>query len=111
MNGHSQPSLADAIEVLEQVVMSVPLAEIPTLLGAMEKVKALGWGRMLAGPHNAQEDIGLLTIKEVAQRLKVSEYKAYEMVRQGVLKKTAIGTTSVRVKPSDLSAYLAQRGA
>jgi excisionase family DNA binding protein len=51
-----------------------------------------------------------LTIPEVAKRLKVSEYRAYELVRQGEIKKTPLGEKSVRVKPSDLAAYLAKQG-
>ncbi|NOU09373.1 MAG: helix-turn-helix domain-containing protein [Nitrospira sp.] len=61
------------------------------------------------GLSTGQAEDGLLTIPEVAKRLKVSEYRAYELARQGVLKSVRLGK-SVRVKPEDLTYYLAQQG-
>lgn len=65
--------------------------------------------RALMGTLNGQGDSGLLTIKDVAQRLKVSEYRVYELARQGALKSVRLGK-SVRVTPADLGAYIAQQG-
>jgi excisionase family DNA binding protein len=109
MNQNGTPT-TQAMQVLEAAVQSVPVGELPALLGQVERVKALAWSRMLTGPGGGQGADELLTVPEVAQRLKVSKDRAYELVRQGQIKKTPIGTKSVRVKPSDLVAFLAQQG-
>lgn len=105
------PQLAATLLVaaLEQVVEAVPVADLPALLGALEKIKVIGWGRTMHGPHTGQEEHHLLTIPEVAKRLKVSEYRAYELARQGSLKSVRLGK-SVRVKSSAMADYLAQQG-
>jgi excisionase family DNA binding protein len=104
--------LAQAIQVLEEAVQSVPLTELPALLGKLEKAKALGWGRMLTGPgsqHGQGED-ELLTVPEVAKRLKLSTYRIYDLCRQGVLKSVRLGK-SVRVKSAAMTEYLTKQGA
>src|SRR5438067_756019 len=52
---------------------SVPLAEIPAVLGALEGVKATLWARLAvpAAPNGAGDH--LLTIVEAAERLRVPE--------------------------------------
>jgi len=107
MKASGAPKLADVMRVIEDAVSAVTLAELPLLLGHLEKIKALGWGRMIAAPSNGYADMNLLTVPEVAKLLKVSEYKTYELVRQGAIKKISIGD-SVRVKLSDLQAYLSR---
>lgn len=109
MNGNSTPTLAETMHALEAAVSSAPMAELPGLLGLIEKVKALGWGRMLAGQPTGHQEDELLTIPEVAKRLKLSPYRVYELSRQGVLKSIRLGK-SVRVKPEDVAAYIAQQG-
>lgn len=66
--------------------------------------------RALMGWHNGRQEDELLTMQDVAQRLKVSRYRAYELARQGVLKAVRLGK-SVRVRPADLAAYVAQQEA
>jgi excisionase family DNA binding protein len=99
------------LTALEQAVQEMPLSDLPAVLGHLEKLKVVAWSRMLTGPQNGQGDDELLTVPEVATRLKVSKDRAYELVHRGDIKKTPIGTRSVRVKPSDLAAYLARQGA
>ena len=77
----------------------IGLASIQPLLVQRALMPALSGGPM--------ED--LLTIDQVAARLKLSQYRAYELCRQGELKAIRLGK-SVRVKPSDLQAYVAQHG-
>lgn len=107
MNG--KLALTETLRNLEVAISSVPMAELPGLLGLLEKVKAMGWGRMLAGQTTGPQDDGLLTIPDVARRLQVSTYRAYELARHGQLKTVRLGK-SVRVKPEDLAAYIAQQG-
>lgn len=101
--------VSDLLTALENTVQSASLADLPCLLGRLEQVKAVGWGRVFAGPHNGAKETELLTAKEVAVKLKISEYRAYELVRHGDLQAVRLGK-SVRVKPSALAEYLAQHG-
>jgi excisionase family DNA binding protein len=98
------------LAALEQAVQAASLTDLPGVLGRLERVKAIGWGRMLAGPENGPGAGELLTVPDVAQRLKVSEYRAYELCRQGVLKSVRLGK-SVRVTPAAVADYLARHGA
>ncbi|MBX3325166.1 MAG: helix-turn-helix domain-containing protein [Nitrospira sp.] len=66
--------------------------------------------RALAGLRDEDDEDLLLTIPQVAKRLKVSEYRAYELARQGALKSVRLGK-SVRVKPSDIDEYISKQGA
>ena len=66
--------------------------------------------RALMCQNNREGEVALLTIKEVAQRLNVSEYRVYELARHGILKSVRLGR-SVRVRPSAVTEYLAQSGA
>jgi excisionase family DNA binding protein len=61
---------------------------------------------LTASQDEHEED--LLTIPQVAKRLKVSDYRAYELARQGFLKSVRLGK-SVRIKQSALVEYLADQ--
>ncbi len=95
---------------LERTLTETPVDGLPEFIGLLATFQAraqlrLSTGQTLtaAGPEE------LLTMPEVAKRLKVSDYRAYELARQGVLKTVRLGK-SVRVKPSDLAEYVAQQG-
>ncbi|MBH0176776.1 MAG: helix-turn-helix domain-containing protein [Nitrospira sp.] len=62
--------------------------------------------RALAARTRENAENELLTMQEVAAKLKISKDKAYELVRQGVLPSVHVGR-SVRVKPASLEAYIA----
>ncbi len=51
----------------------------------------------------------LLTVKELAQRLRVSEATAYILVKQGKIASYRIGGNrgAIRIRPEDVVAYLA----
>lgn len=78
------------------------------LLIRMASIHALLIQRALMVAQKGQEECGLLTIKDVAARLKLSTYRAYELARQGGLKSVRLGK-SVRVKPEDLAEYLTRQ--
>src|SRR5688572_7302375 len=63
--------------------------------------------RALAPSVSRTDEDGLLTMNEVAVKLKISEDKAYELVRQGALQSIHMGRL-VRVKPSSLAEYVAR---
>ena len=88
---------------------TLPPEVAQVLLIALVSLQPLLIQRALMGPGNGQEKDHLLTVPQVAARLKLSPYRTYELCRQGVLKSVRIGR-SVRVKPSAVADYLAQQG-
>lgn len=103
-------TLADALLRLQIAVADVPIQQVPALLGAMEQIKAVGWTRIHCATERTDGEDELLTVSEVAQRLKVSAYRCYELIRRGEIRKVLLGK-SVRVRPADLAAYLSQHRA
>lgn len=95
------------VATLEQAITETPLAEIPALIGVLATLQAKAQMKMLTGHAPVKpEPEELLTIPEVAQHLKVSTYRAYELARQGILKSVRLGK-SVRVKSSAMAEYVA----
>lgn len=109
MNANGKPTLAETMQALEAVVSSAPVAQLPALLGLLEKAKAMGWGRMLAEKQHGDEE-RLLTASDVAERLQLSEYRVRELIHQGRIKRAPLDGRTVRVKPSDLAAYISSNG-
>lgn len=109
MTPNGKPTLAETMQALEVAVSSSPVAELPGLLGLLEKVKAMGWGRMLAEKQHGDEE-RLLTASDVAERLQLSEYRVRELIHQGRIKRVPLDGKAVRVKPSDLAAYISSNG-
>ncbi len=79
------------------------------LLIGLASIQPVLLQRALIASGHGHEDEQLLTIPEVAKRLKVSHYRAYELARQGMLKSVRLGK-SVRVKPAAVDEYVAQHG-
>ena len=104
-------NLQTALAVLEQMIASATPAQCPGLVCELERLKAMAWGRIMAGtasPSQAtpcEED--LLTIPQVAARLKMSPYRAYELARQGKLRVVRIGKL-VRVTPTAIQEFVAR---
>lgn len=105
MNGNGKPTLAQILRTLEAAISSVPMAELPGLLGLLEKIKAMGWGRMLAEKQHGDEE-RLLTASDVAERLQISEYRVRELIHQGRIKRAPLDGRAVRVRPGDLLSYI-----
>lgn len=113
MNG--KPTLAETVQALEVAISAVPLAEIPGLLGHLERLKAVSLLRMIEAPQHEHAVGELLTVPQAAKRLKISTYRTYEMCRNGELKAIRVGKPdkkrqSVRVRPEDLVAYIDRNG-
>jgi excisionase family DNA binding protein len=81
-------------ETAERLLIS--LATIQPILIQRALARSLG-----------SDDSELLTTEEVAQKLKISEDKAYELVRNGSLQSVRMGRL-VRVKPSSLTNYISR---
>jgi excisionase family DNA binding protein len=88
-------------------VVELSPAVARTLLIGLVCLQPLLIERALMGQQVGQREDELLTVPEVAKRLKVSNYRAYELVRQGTLKSVRLGKKSVRVRPAALAEYLA----
>jgi excisionase family DNA binding protein len=105
------PIYRPILSVLEEIFNQLPLKDYPALVGELERLKLIAVGRIMAQSpafnHSATCD--LLTIPEVAKRLRISEYRAYELARQGVLQSIRLGR-SVRVNPAAVADYLARQG-
>lgn len=93
---------------LEQALTDTPIAEIPALIGVLATLQAKAQLKLAGQRAVKHEQEELMTIPEVARQLKVSPYRAYELARQGVLKSVRLGR-SIRVKPSALTEYIAQK--
>lgn len=102
------PSLDQLIQdPAKAAILSPEIAQ--ALLIGLASIQPLLVQRALMGSSDKIGEEDLLTIDQVATRLKLSQYRAYELCRQGELKAIRLGK-SVRVKPSDLQAYVAQHG-
>jgi excisionase family DNA binding protein len=88
----------------------LPPETAQALLIELASLQPLLLQRALMASRNGNGTDILLTIPEVAQQLKVSTYRAYELCRQGAVKSVRLGK-SVRVKASAVADYLAQQGA
>ncbi len=98
-------NLASIIDPIKQAIQQATAKECPELIGLLEMLKAQAWSKMttssngetIAGPET-------YTIPEVAAILKLSEYRCYELARQGKLPHNKIGK-SVRVTAAQLAAF------
>jgi excisionase family DNA binding protein len=111
------PTSLTEIPTLDQLLadpakaVTLPPEMAQTLLIGLVSLQPVLIQRALISSLKGRQEDELLTMRDLARRLKVSEYRAYELVRQGEIKKTSVGGKSVRVSASDLAAYLAkQRG-
>jgi excisionase family DNA binding protein len=104
----SVPTIDELLKNPAKVAAVTPETAQALLIG-LASIQPLLIQRALMGLSPGQAEDGLLTIPDVAARLKLSTYRAYELARQGVLKSVRLGK-SVRVKPEDVAAYIAQQG-
>ena len=102
------PSLDQLIQDPAKAAILPPEIAQAILIG-LASLQPLLVQRALMGSSDKVGEEDLLTIDQVATRLKLSQYRAYELCRHGELKAIRLGK-SVRVKPSDLQAYVAQHG-
>jgi excisionase family DNA binding protein len=100
--------LKPIIESLEQDLQNLAPADCPAILGELERLRAMLWTRMMTTPATTKgshrDDQNSYTIPEVAQRLKISAYRGYELARQGKLPHQKIGKL-VRVTAAQLAEF------
>lgn len=89
----------------------IPRAQLPVLIAALAALSAQAQLRLVVGDGKPIAGDGqVLTVPEVAQRLKMSSYRVYELARHGTLQSQKYGK-SVRVTPAAVADYLAHQGA
>ena len=93
---------------LDRLLIELPLRDCPGLLGELERLKGIAWGKIIAGEGGNQTTRAndLLTMAQVAKRLNVPETRAYELARQGKLPAVKIGKY-VRMTAKALAEYQA----
>ncbi len=109
-NGASPTSL---IAELEKVLVDTPTEHVPVLLGELERIKVSLMSKLMqASVPKAEPALGeevWLTIPQVAERLGIPIQRAYELARhQGGLPTIRLGK-SLRVSPTELTAWLGQQ--
>ena len=101
----------DLLSSLETLIQDADHADCVNLIGQLERMKALAWRKILAGPAPVVREVeAVLTVPQVAQQLNMSAYRIYELCRTGTLKSYKC-VKSVRVKPSAVADYLATQEA
>ncbi len=105
--------LNDMMNDLQKAVIDVPTSDIPVLIGELEKLRVTLWarivGEMVSQKNNPIIDESLLSIPQVAERLKIPVARCYELARhQDGLPTIRLGK-SLRVSPTELTAWLGQQ--
>jgi len=88
-------------------VTSAEPAELPAIVGALAQAQAVALALLMAQTRELLEpdNVGLLTMQQVAERLGVPEENARELGRRGILPTVHVGKY-VRVQPEDLQDYI-----
>src|SRR5215203_2686274 len=96
------------LPTIEESLTQASWEECVLFVGDLERLKAMAWGKIVAGKasQSSSEGTNLITIAEAAARLSIPESRAYELARQGKLPAVRIGKY-VRVSAKALAAYQA----
>jgi excisionase family DNA binding protein len=105
MKSEKAPSLDSLLTNPSSIAMLSPETALRLLISFATIHPILLQRASAVGSVGADEN-ELLTVEEVARKLKISEDKAYDLVRQGGLQRVEVGRL-VRVRPSSLAAYIA----
>lgn len=100
--------MTQIIEV-ERIIEDASVDQLPNIIGALSRLQAVAHVRLLSLGRPARDIDQLLTVPQVAKQVQLSEYRIYELIRQGELKSVRLGK-SVRVRPSALADFVAQQG-
>lgn len=87
----------------------VTLESVPLVLGKLEQVKALLWGRMLEGQNGgSRNEDRLLTIKEASERLGVTKDWLYRRANRLPFTRR-LGARSLRFSAEGIQTYMRRR--
>jgi excisionase family DNA binding protein len=104
---------SDLVHVLvePELVATLAAADVPILLGELERVRVALWDRMLRGSAMREEVPAsdsvdeVLTVPEVARELRFTRAYVYEAVRRSDVTAVRKGKF-VRIRRADLRAWL-----
>ena len=102
---HDLPPL-ETVDTLRAEELPAFLAGLAALQGRAAARMAVTASPVVAPMHGAASD-DLLTIPEVATRLRIPRQHAYELARRGELPSVRFGKY-VRVRPADLETWIAR---
>jgi excisionase family DNA binding protein len=88
---------------LEDAVSRASVADLPTLVGELERAKALAYGKLMSTHHGTLSDY--LTVAEVVVRLRLSRARVYELIRAGALPAVRMGRRGLRIRAGDLARW------
>ncbi len=107
------PTVEQAVLAFEHGIAEASGAELPTLIGELEQLKAAAWVQLLAAASMREapprSDAGLLSIPQVAERLNVTKSRLYDLARQRDGLPTVRIGKYLRVSPPALEAWLARQ--
>jgi excisionase family DNA binding protein len=110
------PSRSRAVlDELEALLSQARIEDLPELLGHLERLRLGATLRLVAGlrgvplPFPPADPTALLTVREVAGRLKITPWSVYDLVRRNRLTGVRLGR-ALRVRQVDLDSYVQQRG-
>ena len=95
----------------------VPIKEVPDLLGKLEAVRTMLLARLFGtaaadaptATSQPGDEQSLLTIPDVAERLRMKPASVYELVRRGDLPSIRIGPRQVRISVAQLRLWIEAR--
>jgi excisionase family DNA binding protein len=90
-------------------LLSVPYAQIPALLGELERAKAMLLARLVDPENREPEEDPLLTVDQVADKLQVERKWVYR--HKDKLGGVALSRKKLRFPSSAVDAYLRRRKA
>ena len=109
------PSRSRAVlDELGALLSQAPTEELPDLLGHLERLRLAATLRLVAGlsaaplPPPPVDPAALLTVAEVALRLKITPWSVYDLIRRDRLPGVRLGR-ALRVRQVDLEAYVRER--
>lgn len=126
MKGNTRPATATklqpqrapgeaALEAVERVLKAASPDALPGFVGALERLKTLALARLLEGDgrrpseERRADPSQLLTVPEVAEKMRCSQWNVYDYIRRGRLPRVMVGRL-LRVRAGDLESFLDERG-
>jgi excisionase family DNA binding protein len=103
--------LEAALAEVEAAMAALQPAEVPAAIGSLEALRVRALERHVRDLQalQAPREDRLLTMPEVAARLKISLYQARDLGRRGEIPTVTVGDRFVRVRLSTLEEWIRRR--
>jgi excisionase family DNA binding protein len=101
------------LDELEAVLTQARLEDLPDLLGHLERLRLVAFGRFLAlaaTPVDLGTDpTALFTIRDTADRLWMSAWNVYDLIRRGELPAVRLGPRKLALRRADVERFVLAR--